>query len=55
MPAYEYVCADCRRDFIIFLTLKEYEAKPEIKCPHCGSKHVERKITSFFARTSKKS
>lgn len=55
MPAYEYVCRDCGKDFTVFLSIKEYEAVPKIKCPHCGSDHVERKITAFFAKTSKKS
>ncbi|MDA8090016.1 MAG: zinc ribbon domain-containing protein [Nitrospiraceae bacterium] len=55
MPAYEYRCTDCGKDFTVFLTIKEYEAKPKVKCPHCGSDHVERKIETFFAKTSKKS
>ena len=55
MPAYEYVCKDCGKDFTWFLVLKEYEAGPKIKCPHCKSVHAERKISGFFAKTSKKS
>ncbi len=55
MPAYEHVCKDCNREFVVFLSLREYEAKPKIKCPGCGSDNVVRKITGFFAKTSKKS
>jgi putative FmdB family regulatory protein len=55
MPAYEYACKDCGKDFTVFLSLKEYEAHAKIKCPHCGSDHAERKISGFFAKTSKKS
>lgn len=55
MPAYEYTCKDCGKDFIVFLTIKEYESNPKIKCDYCGSDHVERKISAFVAMTSKKS
>jgi len=55
MPAYEYACKDCGKKFTVFLSLKEYETHPEIKCPYCESDHVERKITGFFVKTSKKS
>ncbi len=55
MPAYEYSCKDCVKEFTVFLSLKQYEAAPKICCPHCESDNVERKITGFFAKTSKKS
>jgi putative FmdB family regulatory protein len=55
MPAYEYTCKDCNKEFIVFLSIKEFEAKPEIKCPHCGSDNVQKKLTGFFTKTSKKS
>ena len=55
MPAYEYVCNDCLKDFTIFLSLKEYDEKSKIKCAHCGSDNVQRKFTGFFAKTDKKS
>jgi len=55
MPSYEYGCKDCGKDFLIFLSLKEMEAKPKITCPLCGSDHVEKKFGAFFAKTSKKS
>jgi putative FmdB family regulatory protein len=55
MPEYEYTCKKCKKDFSVFLSLKEIEKKPEIKCSHCGSDSIQRKITSFFAKTNSKS
>ncbi len=55
MPTFEYVCKDCGKEFLIFLSIKEYEANPKIKCPHCDSDHVARKLSGFFAITSRKS
>ena len=55
MPAYEYVCKDCNREFTVFLSIREYEEKQEMKCPKCQSDNVQRKLTGFFARTSRKS
>lgn len=55
MPAYEYGCNDCRKEFTVFLSLKEFESAPKVVCPHCGSDNVGRRITGFFAKTSKKS
>jgi putative FmdB family regulatory protein len=55
MPAYEYDCKDCGKEFIVFLSMKEFEIKQKITCPHCESDNVQRKITGFFTKTSKKS
>jgi putative FmdB family regulatory protein len=55
MPAYEYVCKDCGKEFTVYISLREFEAHPLIKCPQCGSKKAERKYSGFFAKTSKKS
>ena len=55
MPAYEYACRDCRHEFTVFLSVKEFEAKPKIKCPQCQSDNVEKKISGFMTKTSKKS
>jgi len=55
MPAYEYVCKDCSKEFIVFFSIKEIEAKPKVKCSHCGSDNVQKKLTAFFTKTSKKS
>lgn len=55
MPTFEYVCKDCGKEFLVFLSLTEYEAKPKILCPRCESDHVERKLSGFAAKTSRKS
>ncbi|MEW5746125.1 MAG: zinc ribbon domain-containing protein [Nitrospirota bacterium] len=55
MPAYEYGCNDCKRDFTVFLSLKELETKPKVACPHCQSDNVAKRFTGFFAKTAKKS
>jgi putative FmdB family regulatory protein len=55
MPEYDYVCSNCGKEFAVFFSLKELEAKPIVKCPHCQSDQVRKQITGFFAKTSKKS
>ena len=55
MPAYEYTCKDCGKEFMVFLSIKEFEAKPEIRCPQCGSYNVQKRLTGFFTKTSRKS
>lgn len=54
MPMYDYKCLDCGKESLIALTLKDHEAK-SAACPHCGSQRLEQMITSFMARTTKKS
>lgn len=55
MPAYEYHCNTCGKDFIVFLSVREFETNPKIACEHCQSDKVTKKLTSFFTKTSKKS
>ncbi len=55
MPAYEYHCTACGKDFTVFLSVREFESHPKITCEHCKSDSVQRKLTSFFTKTSKKS
>ncbi len=55
MPAYEYNCKACGKDFTLFLSIKEFESNPKIICTNCQSDNVVRKLTSFFTKTSKKS
>ncbi len=43
MPTYEYRCLDCRRRFDLFFNYSEYGQKP-IRCPHCESSNVQRRI-----------
>ncbi len=55
MPAYEYHCNTCGKDFVVFLSLKEFEANPKVSCEHCRGDNVTKKLTAFFTKTSKKS
>ena len=43
MPTYEYTCRSCKKRFGLFLTYQEYDHEV-VKCGHCGSADVERKI-----------
>lgn len=54
MPNYDYKCLKCGKESLIAMTLKDHESK-QVTCPACGSKKVHQMITSFIARTSKKS
>ena len=55
MPTYEFVCTDCRKSFSLQLSMTEYGKRKSFKCPKCESRHVQRKVSGFFALTSKKS
>ena len=55
MPAYEYICRDCKKEFTVFLSIRDYESGPKIKCPGCDSDNVQRHLSVFTAKTSRKS
>jgi putative FmdB family regulatory protein len=44
MPTYDYICNNCNQRFDAFLTFAEY-GKKKVKCAHCGSKNVRRRMT----------
>ena len=52
MPIYTFVCKDCKEkfDLLIGVTMD----KPELKCKKCGSKNIERIISSFNVGESSK-
>lgn len=54
MPVYEYVCKKCGEFFERVEKLSEHDSA-KVRCPECKSKQVERRFTSVFAVTSKKS
>ncbi len=54
MPMYEYKCLDCKKEFLLALSLKEHETGAAT-CPSCGSKKLEQQITGFIAKTDRKS
>lgn len=54
MPTYEFRCGKCNKEFTLVLSLKEKE-EGGIQCPDCGAKELETLLSTFYARTSKKS
>lgn len=54
MPAYDYICNNCKKEFTLFLSIKDYEASPRVTCPNCKSPDVQRKFSEFFAKTASK-
>ena len=54
MPTYDYACTKCGRKFAVTHPITDHPAKAA-RCPRCASRKVQRRITPFFAKTSKKS
>jgi len=54
MPAYKYLCKDCNHEVTVFLSSKEFEAKPKIKCLHCQSDNVQEKFSEFAGQEKRK-
>jgi putative FmdB family regulatory protein len=55
MPAYDYYCNSCKKEFTVLLTMTEHEKSPAPACVHCGSKNVVAEISAASVITSKKS
>lgn len=54
MPTYEFYCRDRNQEFTLDLTLKEREAG-DFACPKCQGKKLEPLLSSFYAKTARKS
>ena len=54
MPTYAFSCEKCKKEFEMTLTMTE-RAKARIRCPSCKSEKVTPHVTSFTAKTSRKS
>jgi putative FmdB family regulatory protein len=54
MPAYEFFCEKCKKQYSLQLNLAEYEKK-KYACPKCRSRKVKQQITTFQTKTSRKS
>ena len=54
MPLYEYRCTACAEVFTEQLTISEH-ARQRPVCPACGSRAVEPVLSTFFAKTIRKS
>ena len=54
MPVYEFACRDCKKKFTVVQMITEYDPKT-VACPKCKGKKVDRRWSSIFVKTSKKS
>jgi putative FmdB family regulatory protein len=54
MPAYEFKCLACDKIFTLILKIAELE-EGKAACPHCQTGKVTQVLSSFFAKTSRKS
>jgi putative FmdB family regulatory protein len=54
MPIYEYRCTRCRARFSRQEGIAEHAGKRPV-CPKCKSRAVEPVLSSFFAKTVRKS
>ena len=44
MPTYDFICNNCNQRFDVFMNFAEY-GKKTVKCIHCSSKNVRRRMT----------
>ncbi len=54
MPIYEYTCTKCRHRFTEQRAISEEDRRLP-PCPKCGSRDVEPVLSTFFAKTVRKS
>lgn len=54
MPTYEYECQKCRKKFKVIQSISEH-GKAKASCPKCKSARVKQSISTFTAKTSRKS
>ena len=54
MPTYDFVCQNCQQRFDVFMTYSEYGKLP-VKCAHCGSENVRRRMTRVRIAKSEES
>ena len=50
MPIYTYVCKDCDEKFDLLIGVTSEKA--ELKCEKCGSKNIEKILSSFSVGNS---
>ncbi len=54
MPGYDFVCGKCNQEFEIWGTVEEYTKGLVDKCPFCGSRKIEQKLSPLHIMSSKK-
>lgn len=47
MPLYEFECADCGKSFELLVRTTRWQGST---CPHCGSKQLTKKFSTFVAQ-----
>jgi putative FmdB family regulatory protein len=50
MPVYEYQCLECGEKFDKLV--RSRNSSPEIECPKCGGRKVEKRLSAFGLRIS---
>ena len=46
MPAYDYICDDCNKQFEVWASMSAYERGLSPECPKCEGTSVSRAITA---------
>jgi putative FmdB family regulatory protein len=54
MPTYDFVCLNCQQRFDVFMSYREY-GSTRVKCIHCGSPDVRRRMTRVRIAKSEES
>lgn len=54
MPTYEYYCRPCAQTFTLIVSIAAHQTEVA-KCPRCHGTQVEQLLSTFIAKTSKKS
>lgn len=54
MPSYEYQCQKCRKRFTVVQRITEHSGRSPT-CPKCKSKSTRQLLSTFYAKTVKKS
>ena len=44
MPAYDYICRDCEKPFVVRMSISAYSVGDAPPCPACESTNVERSL-----------
>ncbi|MBI3184491.1 MAG: zinc ribbon domain-containing protein [Myxococcales bacterium] len=55
MPDYEFYCRRCKKQYAAWMSVKEHDERLA-ECPECHrTDQAEKRLSDFFARTSRKS
>jgi putative FmdB family regulatory protein len=54
MPSYSFECRKCHERFDVTRSISEHGKRRE-KCPKCGGHDVDQRMSTFFAKTARKS